>query len=176
MATQVYVLLGNPLSFVCGRGLESNPGASITWLDTNNMAIMDNARYDLENRDAIVRLNFTRTIPSDNGMWTCEVAVISERYVVNSEGELVRGGLAVIGNILRHYFIVTVIGKQSKCVTMTMLSYPIPQLLPVSHAHLDWKMLVLLGFIFAGSLHLTLIFLSHITRSLLDLLITLMLW
>ena len=121
MPTPAYVLLGNPLSLVCGRGLHSNPEASIRWLDTNGTAIMDNAHYDLENGTAIVRLNFTRTIASDNGMWTCEVVVRSERYIVDSEGELVRGGLAVIGNILRHRFIVTVIGKQSKCVTMTML-------------------------------------------------------
>ena len=109
--TQHYVLLGSPLSLVCGRGLESNPAASITWLDNNGTAIVDNARYDLETGTAIVRLNFTRTIPSDNGIWTCEVVVRSQRWVVNSEGELIRGGLAVIGNILRHHFVVTLIGK-----------------------------------------------------------------
>ena len=111
MPTQAYVLLGNPLSLVCGRGLESNPAASITWLDTNNMAIIDNARYDLENGPEVVRLNFTRTILSDTGIWTCEVVVRSERYIVNSEGNLVPGAVAVIGTRIQHEFMVTVIGK-----------------------------------------------------------------
>ena len=103
---------------MCGRGLDSNPEASITWLDPNNMAIIDNTRYDLENGTDVVRLNFTRTIPSDNGMWTCEVVVRSERYVVGSNGDLVRGGIAVIGNILKHQFIVTVIGEPFKSITI----------------------------------------------------------
>ena len=112
MPTQAYVLLGNPLSLVCGRGLDSNPAASITWLDPYSVPVMDSAHYDLENGNAIVRLNFTRTTQSDNGMWTCEVIVSSERYVVTSEGDLVGADLAVIGNILRHQFVVTVIGKE----------------------------------------------------------------
>ena len=111
MPTQAYVLLGSPLSLVCGRGLDSNPEATITWLDTNNLPIMDNARYDLENGTDIVRLNFTRTIPSDNGMWTCDVIVRSERYVVNNDGDLTPGAVAVIGTPIQHVFMVTVIGE-----------------------------------------------------------------
>jgi hypothetical protein len=111
MPTLVYVLLGNPLSLVCGRGLESNPEASITWLDTNNMAIMDNDYYDLENGREVVRLNFTQTILNDTGIWTCEVVVRSQRHVVSNHGRLVLGETAVIGSPLRHEFVVTVIGE-----------------------------------------------------------------
>ena len=117
MPTQAYVLLGNPLSLVCGRGLESNPAASITWLDTNNMAIIDNARYDLENGPEVVRLNFTRTILSDTGIWTCEVVVRSEKHVVNSEGNLILGAVGVIGTRIQHEFMVTV------GMTITFLQY-----------------------------------------------------
>ena len=111
MPTQRYVLLGNPLSLVCGRGLDSNPAASITWRDPNNVEIMDNARYDLESGTEVVRLNFTRTIPSDTGIWTCEVTVRSERHIVNSEGNLVQGAVAVVGTPIQHQFMVIVIGN-----------------------------------------------------------------
>ena len=73
---------------------------------------MDNARYDLENGpDIIVRLNLSRTVLSDSGLWICELVVRSERHVVTREGELVLGGLAVIGTPLRHQFRLTVIGE-----------------------------------------------------------------
>ena len=51
--------------------------------------IMDNARYDLENGPEIVRLNFTRTILSDNGIWKCRVFTESDQYILSS-GRLVR--------------------------------------------------------------------------------------
>ena len=67
--TQRYVLLGDPLSLVCGRGLDSNPQATVIWTAPDGTSILDNARYDLENGPGIVRLNFTRTILSDDGVW-----------------------------------------------------------------------------------------------------------
>ena len=111
MPTQVYVLLGNPLSLVCGRGLDSNPEASITWRDPNGMAIMDNDRYDLMNGSDVVHLDFVHTILSDTGMWTCEVIVRSDRYIVSNEGNLIPGAVTVIGTPIQHQFMITVIGK-----------------------------------------------------------------
>ena len=108
--TQRYLLLGADSSLVCGTGLESNPQATITWTDPNGTIVVDNTRYDLENGPDIVRLNFTRTIPSDSGIWICELIVTSERYIVSSEGELVRGAQTTIGTPLRHQFMITVIG------------------------------------------------------------------
>ena len=110
MPTQRYVLLGNRLSLVCGRGLESNPEASITWMAPDGTTIMDNDRYDLESGRDIVRLNFTRTILGDTGIWTCDVTVRSQRHIV-SNGRLVLGETAVIGSPIRHEFMVTVIGE-----------------------------------------------------------------
>ena len=109
MPTQVYILLGNPLSLVCGRGLESNPSATITWTGSDGTTIMDTPRYDLENGPQIVRLNFTNTIMSDNGMWLCEVEVRSQRHVLDSEGNLVLVQPEVIGVRLRHQFQLTII-------------------------------------------------------------------
>ena len=113
IATQHYVLLGNCLSLVCGRGLDSNPEASITWMAPDGTTIMDNDRYDLESDWDVVRLNFTRTISSDAGIWTCDVVVRSQRHVV-SDGRLVLGETAaVIGSPIRHEFMVNVIGELS---------------------------------------------------------------
>ena len=72
---------------------------------------MENARLNIENGPDIVRLNFSRTIASDSGVWICELIVRSERHVVTSEGELILRGLAVIGTPLRHQLMLTVIGK-----------------------------------------------------------------
>ena len=108
--TERYVLLGEPLSLVCGTGLDSNPHASVTWMapgETN--AIVNNDRYDLENGREIVRLNFTNTIMGDNGLWKCVVAVMSGRYIVSS-GNLVFQDRANIGSITRDIQL-TVIGE-----------------------------------------------------------------
>ena len=87
---------------------------------------MDSTRYDLENGPDIVRLNLSQTILSDNGVWVCELVVRSERHVVTSEGELILGGLTVIGTPLRHYFILTTIGEI--IITCNMDGYKISEL------------------------------------------------
>ena len=73
--------------------------------------IMDNARYDLENGPEIVRLNFTHTILSDNGGWTCNVKVVSEQYFLN-DGNLIQTDPSVIGTQIRQDIQLTIIGKQ----------------------------------------------------------------
>ena len=111
MPTQHYAILGDHSSLICGRGLDSNPQATITWTAPDGTAVMDSTRYDLENGPDIVRLNLSRTSLSDNGVWVCELVVISERHVVNNGGVLVKGALAMIGTPLRHQFRLTVIGE-----------------------------------------------------------------
>ena len=91
------MLLGDNFSLVCGRGLDSNPQASIIWTAPDGAIIMDNSRYVLKNGPDIVRLNFTQTILSDSGIWTCDVIVRSERHIVSSEGELIRGECTCVG-------------------------------------------------------------------------------
>ena len=108
--TERYVLLGEPLSLVCGTGLNSNPQASVTWMAPGETtAIVDDAKYDLENGPEIVRLNFTNTIMEDNGLWKCVVTVTSGRYIVIS-GNLVFQDQANIGSITRNIQL-TVIGE-----------------------------------------------------------------
>ena len=106
---QRYVLLNDSLSLVCGTGLDSNPQASVTWMAPNGTTIMDDARYDFENGPEIVRLNFTRTSPSDNGIWRCRVFTESDQYVV-SGGQLVRQDSDIIGEVIVDIQL-TIIGK-----------------------------------------------------------------
>ena len=111
MPTQRYAILGGHSSLICGRGLDSNPQATIIWRAPDGTTVMDSARYDLENGPHVVRLNLSQTILSDSGVWICEVVVRSERHVVTSQGELVLIELAVVGAPLRHHFMLTVIGE-----------------------------------------------------------------
>ena len=80
--TQHYhAILGDRSSLICGTGLDSNPRSTITWIDPRGATIKENARYDLENGPDFVRLNLSRTILSDNGVWICELIVRSETEV-----------------------------------------------------------------------------------------------
>ena len=109
--TQYYVLLGNSLSLVCGTDLDSNPSATVTWTAPNDSIIMmSNARYDVENGPDILRLNISRTSLADAGMWTCDVRVLSENYIVNN-GRLVLQNTTLIGTPAVNFIHLTVICK-----------------------------------------------------------------
>ena len=99
--TERYVLLGDPLSLVCGTNLDSNPQATITWTASDATTIrMNGGRYTLENGPDIVRLSFSTTMLIDSGVWRCNVMVISDRYVVIG-GQLERQTGASVGSITR---------------------------------------------------------------------------
>ena len=82
----------------------------VTWTAPDETIIMDNARYDLDNGPAVVRLNFTHTIFSDNGVWRCEAVVMSRRYVA-SDGRLVELDPGPIEEVLNIDIQLTVIGE-----------------------------------------------------------------
>ena len=106
---QYYVLLGDSVSLVCGTGLDSNPQATITWTSPDGTTIMNNARYDLENGPDIVKLNLSRTILSDAGMWRCDIRTESDQYIVNN-GILVRTNITTIGAPIQHDIELIIIG------------------------------------------------------------------
>ena len=108
---QYYVRLGDCLSLVCGTGLDSNPQPTITWTAPDRTVITDGPRHSLDNRPEIVRLNFTSTILSDAGMWSCDIRTESDQYVV-SDGSLVRMDPTVIGTLIQHHIELIIIGKQ----------------------------------------------------------------
>ena len=107
---QHYALLGDPLSLVCGTGLDSNPNAMVSWTAPDRTAIMDNARYDLENGPKIVRLNFTHTILGDTGIWRCDVRVVSSQDIISNRS-VVQQNPTVIGTPTVREIQLTIIGK-----------------------------------------------------------------
>ncbi|MCG8626740.1 MAG: immunoglobulin domain-containing protein [Proteobacteria bacterium] len=108
---QHYVLLGDSVSLICGTGLDrGNPQATITWTAPNGTKIMDNNRVNIENGPNIVRLNINRTLPSDAGMWRCDIRTESDTYVVNN-GVLVQTDVTVIGQPIQHDIELIIIGS-----------------------------------------------------------------
>ena len=102
--------MGDSLSLVCGRGLDSNPQATITWTAPDGTTVIDNARYGLDNGPDVVRLNFTRTNLSDTGMWRCDILVLSDQHVVRN-GSLVRQDRNVIGTPILRDIQLIIVGK-----------------------------------------------------------------
>ena len=82
--------------------------------------VMENARYNLDYGPDIVRLNFTRTILSDNGIWNCQVLTESEQYIV-SGGRLVRQDSDAIGELTVDIQL-TIIGKDLNCPLTSFVS------------------------------------------------------
>ena len=103
------MLLGDSVSLVCGTGLDSNPQATITWIAPNGTTIMSNTRFNLESGLDIVRLNLSRTILSDAGIWRCDIRTESDQYVVNN-GILVQTNITTIGAPIQHDIELIVIG------------------------------------------------------------------
>ena len=115
---QYYVLLDDPLSLVCGTGLDSNPRATITWTAPDQTIIMDSSRYSLQNGPDIVRLNFTHTLLSDTGMWRCNIRTESDQHVV-SNGSLVRLDSMTIGTPIQHDIELIVIGEYRTIISVS---------------------------------------------------------
>ena len=116
---QHYVLLGDSVSLICGTGLDrGNPQATITWTAPNGTKIMDNNRVNIENGPNIVRLNINRTLPSDAGMWRCDIRTESDQHVV-SNGSLVRLDSMTIGTPIQHDIELIVIGEYRTIISVS---------------------------------------------------------
>ena len=113
---QLYVLLGDSASLICGTGLDrGNPQATITWTAPNGTEIMDNNRVNIENGPNIVRLNLNRTLLSDTGMWRCDIRTESDVHVVNN-GILVQTNVTAIGQPIQHDIELIIIGSCYKLI------------------------------------------------------------
>ena len=110
MPSYRYVQIGDPLSLVCGTGLDSNPQATITWTAPDGTTIVDNPRYDFGNGPDVVALNFAHTVLNDSGVWHCNIAVFSEQHIVIN-GELALVESAIIDAPIECTFNLTVICK-----------------------------------------------------------------
>ena len=111
--SQNYVLLGSSVSLVCGTGLDSNPQSTVTWTTPNGTTItVDNAQINLEDGPDIVRLNLSRTLLSDTGMWRCDIRTESEsdQYIVDSN-VFVRSNIFLIGAPIQCDIELIIVGK-----------------------------------------------------------------
>ena len=70
---------------------------------------MEDNRFNLENGPEVVRLNLTRVLMSDMGVWRCNVTVESQRHVL-SGGRLLLLDPVTIGSITVNIQVV-IIGK-----------------------------------------------------------------
>ena len=106
-----YALLGDGVSLVCGRGLNGNPQPTITWTAPDETTIVDSARFSIKNGPDIVRLNLSRTLLSDTGMWRCDIRTESEfdQYIVNNEA-FVRTNITTIGEPIQRDIELLIIG------------------------------------------------------------------
>ena len=89
---------GDSASLVCGTGLDSNPQATITWTAPDGTAVVDNARYNLDNGPEVVQLNITHTFLSDTGIWRYDITVSSEAHKLNG-GRLNLQNNVLIGSV-----------------------------------------------------------------------------
>ena len=73
-----------------------------------------------------MRLNLNRTLPSDAGMWRCDIRTESDAYVVNN-GILVQTNIVAIGEPIQHDIELIIIGscynKQKKLIVTLYYSY-----------------------------------------------------
>ena len=73
----IYVLLGSPVSLVCGYNLVGNPSPEVSWTDPQNKQIANSGRYVMDNGPDVVQLNIIEANESDSGTWRCTVKVNS---------------------------------------------------------------------------------------------------
>jgi hypothetical protein len=104
--------LGDSASLVCGTGLDSNPQATITWTAPNGTTItVNNDRFNLENGPDIVRLNLSRTLLGDAGMWRCNIRTESESDEYQVDNNIfVRTNIATIGSPIQSDIELIIIG------------------------------------------------------------------
>ena len=73
---------------------------------------MDNDRFNIENGPNIVRLNLTRTLLSDAGMWRCQIRTESESDEYMSDNNIfVRTNITMIGLPIQREIELMIIGQ-----------------------------------------------------------------
>ena len=64
------------MTLICGYGLQSNPRATITWIDPNgNIVLASDENYVQDDGPDVVQLHIKRANRKDRGQWTCKMEV-----------------------------------------------------------------------------------------------------
>jgi hypothetical protein len=111
---EYYVLLGDPISLICGYNLDSNPAAvNITWIDPLQEPVTNNSNYHQHDGPELVQLNIFRASASHSGIWKCNILVASDAGLVGNRTYSIR--LHVIGEL------VTSKNDTDSCIDMYVL-------------------------------------------------------
>lgn len=63
------------VTLICGYELQSNPQATIFWIDPNGNEVVDKENYFQDDGPGVVQLHIKRASRKDRGQWTCKMEV-----------------------------------------------------------------------------------------------------
>ena len=79
------------VTLICGHNLESNPTATITWIDPNGKEISttDTENYIQNDGPDVVQLHIKQANRKDRGNWTCNMKIPDSNICIHdcSDGE-----------------------------------------------------------------------------------------
>ena len=79
-----YIPLGDEAELVCGKNLESNPQAKVTWTRPDGITVTDSGEeYSVISGPEKVGLSIMNVRKTDNGTWRCTVDVSSDEGYEN---------------------------------------------------------------------------------------------
>ena len=79
------------MTLICGHDLESNPTATITWIDPNGNQILatDKEKYVQDDGPGVVQLRIIQANRKERGNWTCNMNIPDSNICIDdcSDGE-----------------------------------------------------------------------------------------
>ena len=87
----------NSVTLICGHNLQSNPTATITWIDPNGNEISttDTKNYIQDDGPDVVQLHIKKTNRKERGNWTCNMKIPDSNICIydcsDGEKQLSRG-------------------------------------------------------------------------------------
>lgn len=63
------------VTLICGYGLQSNPKATITWIDPNGNKVLATDNCSQDDGPDVLQLHIKRANRKDRGQWTCKMEV-----------------------------------------------------------------------------------------------------
>ena len=60
------------VTLICGRDLQSNPRANITWIDPDGNEVVNKENYSQDDGPGVIQLHIKRVNRRDRGQWTCK--------------------------------------------------------------------------------------------------------
>ena len=65
----------NNVTLICGYDLQSNPRATITWINPSGNKVLATENYSQDDGPGVVQLHIKRANRTDRGQWTCKMEV-----------------------------------------------------------------------------------------------------